>query len=95
MSKEKMATLIKIESESFETIFVNLDKLKQLKALSFNNDTFRSKYPLRFRDDPDSCNQINLLLSDTFSLILPQINSLKLFFTIKIIFLTFYEYIMS
>jgi hypothetical protein len=71
-------TLIKIEFESFEAIFVNLNKLKQLKALSFNNGTFRSKYPLRFRDDPDACNQINLLLSDTFSLILAQLNRLHL-----------------
>jgi hypothetical protein len=54
-------TLIKIEFESFETIFVNLNKLKQLKALSFNNDIFRSKYPLRFWDDSDACNQLNLL----------------------------------
>jgi hypothetical protein len=71
-------TLIKIEFESFETIFVNLNKLKQLKALSFNNDTFRSKDPLRFRNDSDARNQINLLLSTTFSLILPQLNRLHL-----------------
>lgn len=71
-------TLIKIEFESFEAIFVNLSKLKHLKALSFNNDTCRSKYPLRLRNNSDACDQINLLLSNTFSLIFPQLNRLHL-----------------
>lgn len=71
-------TLNKIEFESLECILVNLDKLKQLKSLSFNNDIFRSKHPLRFRDDSDACNQMNLLLSNSLSLIFPQLDRLHL-----------------
>jgi hypothetical protein len=71
--------LIEIEYESIKSIFPNLYKLHQLHSFSFNIKSLKQKYPARDNYYADISTQINLLLSDTYSHVLPQITYLYLY----------------
>ena len=68
--------LAQIEFESLEPIFSNLDKLKQLKALSFNDSTIKFKYPLKPHTYSSEYDQIILLILNTYFSVLPQLTRL-------------------
>ncbi|CAF4160077.1 unnamed protein product, partial [Adineta steineri] len=70
--------LIEIEYESMDSIFSYLHQLKQLRSFSFNVDSIRQKYPTRTNSYLNMWNQVNLLLSNTYLRVLPQITYLYL-----------------
>ncbi|CAF1426921.1 unnamed protein product, partial [Adineta steineri] len=61
-----------------DSIFSYLHQLKQLRSFSFNVDSIRQKYPTRTNSYFNMLKQINLLLSDTYLRVLPQITYLYL-----------------
>ena len=71
-------TLIEIEFESMESIFYNLYQLNQLRSLSFNDTLIRKKYPTRTDQYLNLSNQINLLLFDTYTHVLPHLTHVYL-----------------
>ncbi|CAF3674161.1 unnamed protein product [Rotaria sordida] len=71
-------TLVQIEFESLKSIFSNLNKLGQLRSLSFNMESVRYKFPARNDDYSKKFNQLKYFLSNSYEQILPQLNRLSL-----------------
>jgi hypothetical protein len=71
-------TLIRIEFQSIEGIFSNLDKLKQLISLSFNTHTITHKYLTSTYDYSSEFRRLNSIICNTYTRVLPQLNRLHL-----------------
>jgi len=70
--------LLEIEFESLEAIFTNLYKLVHLRALSFDIGTIKYKYPQWTYNYSNKLSQLNSILSDVYSQIIPDLNHLSL-----------------
>lgn len=71
-------TLIKIEYESLKNIFFNLNKLKQLKSLSFELYSITHKYLPSCNSIGIQNRQLRTILFDSYIQILPRLNRLYL-----------------
>ncbi|CAF1490838.1 unnamed protein product [Adineta steineri] len=70
--------LIMIDVESSKSIFTNLYMLKQLCSFSFDRESVRCKYPEWNHSNRDTFNQLDLLLIDVYSRLIPQLDRLHL-----------------
>ena len=70
--------LIEIEVDSLKWIFPHLFKLTQLRALSFNSETIRRRYPIRNNDYSTESAQLKSLLLQTYRRVLPQLTHIEL-----------------
>jgi len=71
-------TLFNIELESLESIFFQLDQLKQLSSFSFNADSITRKYSTPSYDYSSELERINPIILDAYTRVLPHLNRLEL-----------------